>query len=108
MLTKKITTKKETTLKEKITSEITLLLTSALATLKDGLGEKKFEKRIKKAAKLLSAGIKTSGRMKPVAAKEIIKPTIKKTKVKKEAIPKPAKKTVKPAVKKVTKVVSKK
>ena len=47
MLTKKITTKKETTLKEKITSEITLLLTSAFATLKDGLGEKKFEKRKK-------------------------------------------------------------
>ena len=42
MLTKKFTTKKETTLKEKLTIEITLLLTSALATLKEGLGEKKF------------------------------------------------------------------
>lgn len=38
--------------------EVTESLRTALAGLKDVLGEKKFESRIGKAAKLLSAGIK--------------------------------------------------
>jgi len=45
--------------KKQVHMEITETLTSALAGLKDILGEKKFESRIEKAAKLLSAGIKT-------------------------------------------------
>ena len=35
-------------------------LTAALSALKSGLGEKKFKKRIKKAAKMMIAGIKAT------------------------------------------------
>ena len=38
--------------------EVTETLTTVLSGLKDILGDKKFESRIEKAAKLLSAGIK--------------------------------------------------
>ena len=44
--------------KKQVHMEITESLTTALAGLKDILGEKKFESRIEKAARLLSAGIK--------------------------------------------------
>ncbi len=45
--------------KKQVHMEITETLTTALAGLKDILGEKKFETRIDKAAKLLGAGIKS-------------------------------------------------
>jgi hypothetical protein len=44
--------------------EISAQLISALGNLKETLGEKRFERRIKKAAKLLTAGFKT----KPIKA----------------------------------------
>lgn len=44
--------------KKQVHMEITETLTTVLSGLKDILGDKKFESRIEKAAKLLSAGIK--------------------------------------------------
>lgn len=44
--------------KKQAHDQIVKQLTAALPGLKDILGEKKFESRIKKAAKLLSAGVK--------------------------------------------------
>lgn len=44
--------------KKQAYEQIVTQLTSSLPGLKDLLGEKKFQSRIKKAAKLLSAGIK--------------------------------------------------
>jgi len=45
-------------LKKQVTLEVIQALSAALPHLKEILGEKKFEDRIEKAAKLLSAGIK--------------------------------------------------
>jgi hypothetical protein len=45
--------------KKSARKEISIQLTSVLNNLKETLGEKKFERRIKKAARLLTAGIKT-------------------------------------------------
>ena len=45
--------------------EIALQLSQAFPLLKEKLGEKKFEKRIKKAAKLLSDGIESDEQKKP-------------------------------------------
>ena len=44
--------------KKQAYEQIVTQLTSALPGLKDILGEKKFQSRVSKAAKLLSAGIK--------------------------------------------------
>ena len=79
MIKKKATGKNETSLKETIIKEITPLLTAALATLKDRLGEKKLEKRIKKAAKLLVSGIKPAITKKPLVKKKHEKKVAKKT-----------------------------
>lgn len=57
MPTKKII-KKNTIVKEKMLKTITDQLHAALPTLKEQLGEKKFEKRIKKVVKILVSGIK--------------------------------------------------
>lgn len=46
---------------------IALQLTAALPELKTVLGDKKFERRVKKAAKLLISGIKTKEIKKPVS-----------------------------------------
>ncbi len=98
MIKKKATGKKKTSFKETIIKEITPLLTTALATLKDRLGEKKLEKRIKKAARLLVSGIK------PVVAK---KPVIKKRPIKK-AVKKPIIPASSPKPQKAAKATSKK
>jgi len=65
--------------KKQVHMEITETLTNALSGLKDILGEKKFESRIEKAARLLSAGIKpkkektkTTKRKAKAANKEMI------------------------------------
>jgi predicted transcriptional regulator len=47
-------------------------LNSAFADLKESIGEKKFEARIKKAAKLLTDGVK---KVKPVKKKKAVKAT---------------------------------
>jgi len=59
MADKKLKPPKEISRKKQVYLELTATLTNVLAGLKDELGEKKFEGRIQKAAKLLSAGIKT-------------------------------------------------
>lgn len=95
MLKKKAANKKKQSLKATIAKEVTLLLSAAVAMLKEKLGEKKFEKRIKKAAKLLVSGIK------PVPAKKrVIKKKPLKKAVKKAVIPAPVKKAGKTKVKK--------
>jgi hypothetical protein len=55
--TKKI---KSPSFRKMIRRQITDQLQSALTPLKDKMDEKKFERRIKKAAKLLTAGIKAN------------------------------------------------
>ena len=83
---KKASKKNTTSGKKKILKTVTDQLNTSLTSLKGQLGEKKFKKRIKKAAKKLVAGIKKS--------------PVKKTagKTKKATLLKP--KPVKPAVKK--------
>jgi hypothetical protein len=58
MSTVKTTEKKHGHTKKETRKEISAQLANALSGLKETLGEKKFERRIKKAAKLLTAGIK--------------------------------------------------
>jgi hypothetical protein len=75
-------------------------LQNALPDLKEQLGEKKFEKRIKKAAKLLIAGFKKTPVKKVVPdAKKVTTPAKKTTPAPKKAIA-PAKKPVKKVAKK--------
>jgi hypothetical protein len=59
MSTSKTTETKSAPSKKSTRKEIGQKLANALNGLKDTLGEKKFERRIKKAARLLTAGIKT-------------------------------------------------
>ena len=95
MPAKKTVTKKTASPKEMLIKEITPLLTATLAKLKETLGDKKFEKRIKKAAKFLVHGIKPV-----VAKKKVVKKRLLKKAVKKTAIPAVAKKAAKPKAKK--------
>lgn len=60
MSTKQPTVNKISTPKKTLLAEVVLQISKAVPTLKAMLGEKKFEKRIKKAAKLLIDGIKAS------------------------------------------------
>ncbi len=69
MLSKKITDKKKASPKESMIIDISSKLSSVLITFKDKLGEKKFEKRIRKAAKLIMDGIKFTPAKKRVATK---------------------------------------
>jgi hypothetical protein len=63
-----------------------------LSSLKEQLGEKKFEKRIKKAAKLLVAGVEKKTAKKPVdIAKKTVAPEKKTSEAKTTA---PAKKSI--------------
>jgi len=55
---KKTKEPKTLSLKKQVNLEVVQALSAALPHLKEILGEKKFEDRIEKAAKLLSAGIK--------------------------------------------------
>ena len=57
-------------LKKEIYQQITGQLSTSLPGIKDILGEKKFDRRIKKAAKILSEGIKEKA---PKKVKEIKK-----------------------------------
>ena len=75
---------------EDILNTITDQLHIGLSTLKEQLGEKKFEKRIKKAAKLLVAGIekkqaKNSEKKQVAPAKKTVAPAKKSIKIKKAA-----------------------
>jgi len=66
---------KTISLKKEIYQQLTEQLTTSLPGIKEILGEKKFESRIKKAAKLLSAGIKEKA---PKKTKEVKKKAISK------------------------------
>ena len=63
--------------KKEIHLQLVAQLSSSLAGLKDILGEKKFNSRVRKAARLLSAGIKekTSKKRKPTPDKQTPKRT---------------------------------
>ena len=79
MIKKKLTVNKKESAKEIAIKETITLLTAALIKLKPGLGEKKFEKRIRKAAKLLTQGIKSKSPQKKAVKKKSIKKAVKKT-----------------------------
>lgn len=64
--------------KENLLQAVTEQLQTALPVLKEQLGEKKFEKRIKKAAKLLIAGIKKAPAKKLTPVVKKIVPAKKK------------------------------
>ncbi len=55
-------TEKKVSLKKEIKKKIALQLTSSLEELKLLLGDKKFNARIQKASRILSAGIKAKNR----------------------------------------------
>lgn len=61
---------KTISLKKEIYQQLTEQLTTSLPGIKEILGEKKFDSRIKKAAKLLSEGIKEKA---PKKVKEVKK-----------------------------------
>jgi hypothetical protein len=89
--------KKNTVAGEQILKTVTEQLTTSLTSLKMQLGEKKFNKRIKKAAKLLIDGIgkKPVKKVIPKSAKKLV------VKVSKPVKPKPIKKKIaKPGSKK--------
>ncbi len=73
---------KSISLKKEISQQLTAQLTTSLPGLKEILGDKKFENRIKKAAKLLSDGIKEK-------VPEIIKEEKKKVNKKKNETAEP-------------------
>ena len=60
----KATNEKKISFKKKLQQEITATLNSSLSGLKEILGKKKFDDRIRKAAKLLSEGVKKNGTQK--------------------------------------------
>lgn len=66
---------KTISLKKEIYQQITGQLSTSLPGIKEILGEKKFESRIKKAAKLLSEGIKEKA---PKKIKEVKKKAVSK------------------------------
>ena len=111
MIKKKLSPKEKTSLKQEINDQITELLSSSLNPLKENLGEKKFNKRVKKAARLLSGGVKATVDKTAIAKKPAIKKEPTKTIVKETAKKSNAsapKKAVKNATKKEAKVISKK
>lgn len=73
MSTNEVTEKKKENPTDTLLKEIILQLSTALVALKGSLGEKKFEKRIKKAAKLLIEGIKAKSPKKAPAKKSVVK-----------------------------------
>ena len=75
MSTKQPTVNKTSTPKKTLLAEVVLQISKAVPTLKALLGEKKFEKRIKKAAKLLIEGIKASEPTKAAITKTAPIPT---------------------------------
>jgi len=95
MSDKKLTDSKKESAKDIMLKEIVDQLTKALPALKEKIGDKKFEKRIKKAAKLLTEGIKEEA---PVKEPKTKAAAPKKVPVKAKAIG-PAKAKVAASVK---------
>lgn len=83
MSDKKLTESKKESAKDMMLKEMVDQLTIALPALKEVIGDKKFEKRIKKAAKLLTEGIKNSSTEKELKIKTVAsEKTVVKAKVK--------------------------
>lgn len=80
-------------------AEITTIIAEALVKFKEVLGEKKFEKRVRKAAKLFAQGAKTSAKKDKPGKKIVPAKAAKKTATIKVKAAKatPAKKAVKNA-----------
>lgn len=94
MPTSKTTSKKQASLKTVVATRIEELLKPLHETLKNGIGEKKLDKRIKKAARLIIQGFKEhepkkAGKKTP--SKKLAKSKSSALAVKKTAIPKKAK-----------------
>lgn len=91
MPAKQLITEEETkeSFKETMINELAVLLSDALPALKLSLGEKKFGKRIRKAAKLLTEGIKPGTSKKDDTAE--IDASLKKAVPKKVKVVPPAK-----------------
>ena len=81
---------------------------SSLDPLKRSLGEKKFNKRVKKVARFLSGGVKSTSVKAEETKKTSVKKAAKKTAVKKVAKVLTSEKEMKAAPKKEAKVISKK
>ena len=94
MTAKQITDNKKATTKKTLLLEVLLQISSAVVALREKLGEKKFDKRVKKAAKLLIEGIKET------APKKVAKTKVVSTPI----VPNPSKKAASPK-KKVIKAV---
>lgn len=103
MSDKKLTDSKKESAKDTMLKEMVDQLTLSLPALKEKIGDKKFEKRIKKAARLLTDGIKSTvpePETKTKAAvpkKTVVKAQVKASakKVAKAKIAAPAKKAAK-------------
>ena len=86
MTDKQITQDEKESAKEKMLKEVVEQLTKGLVFLKDSLGQKKFDKRIRKAGKLLVDGIKPIAEKKP-AAKATLPKAIKASEPKTKSAP---------------------
>ena len=75
MTDKQITQDEKESAKDKMLKEVVEQLTKGLVFLKDSLGQKKFDKRIRKAGKLLIDGIKPATEKKPAAKAALPKAT---------------------------------
>lgn len=95
MATKQSTENKQSTPKKTLLLEVTLQISHAVSALRAKLGDKKFEKRIKKASKLLIEGINASEPKIAVKKNTAAPAAIPAIAAKKEA---PKKKVIKKAV----------
>jgi len=77
MLSKKSKAETKLSAKDILVTETMVVLSNALTGLKEQLGEKKFEKRIMKAAKLFTQGVKPIAESKAVVPKTPPKKTRK-------------------------------
>jgi hypothetical protein len=87
MSTKQITENKKSTPKKTLLLEVSLQISKSFPVLREKLGDKKFEKRVKKAAKILIEGIKETAPKKAAKTKVVLTP-VAPTPSKKAATPK--------------------
>src|SRR5690349_16761539 len=73
-MAKKIKTQTTKLTRKVAREQITRTLETALGDLQSALGKKKFDRRIKKAVKMLSAGIPKASKAKSLKVKNIILP----------------------------------
>ena len=82
--------KKSVSHKKELRTSLTSLLHGVLVSFKETIHEKKLEKLVKKAAKLLADGLHHNKPAKPAVNKKAAKKTTPKKKVAKKAAPKKA------------------